>query len=108
MKRTFQYILALMALCVATTASAQNLQSAYFLDGYAYGHELNAAKDYDRKSYFSVLPVLSGLDVTFRGSLALKDVLKKNPNGHGLVTYLHPDLSYSEAMDGFSKNNFIA
>ena len=88
---------------IAGSTSAQNLSSAYFLDGYAQGHELNPAKEYDRKGYFG-LP-LSNLNLGLKGNLNLKDVLFKNPNGSGLVTYLHPDISSDEALSGFSDNN---
>ena len=84
---------------------AQNLNSAYFLDGYAYGHEMNPATDYDRKGYFSFPGLLGNLNVGVKGNLAMKDILYKNPNGNGLVTYLHPDISSKEAMSGFSRSN---
>jgi len=77
------------------------------LEGYAYGHELNPAKDYNRKLYFSVPGLLGNVNFGVKGNLALKDVLYKNPNGSGLVTYLHPSISSDEAMDGFNKNNKI-
>ncbi len=92
-------------LLLAGHAEAQNLSSAYFLDGYAQGHELNPAKEYDRKGYFG-LP-LSNVNVASRGNLGVKDLLFKNPdpNGKALVTYLHPSISYDEAMKGFKNNN---
>lgn len=108
MKRITHYILALTASVCAPLPCAGQLASAYFLDGYAYGHEINPAKDYDRKSYFSILPVLSGTSVGLRGNLTAKDLFKKNPRGgSSLVTYLHPDLSYQTAMEGFSSNNSV-
>lgn len=104
MKRIYRFALAITTLLfVQGQASAQNLSSAYFLDGYAQGHELNPAKDYDRKAYFG-LP-FSNLNVGVKGNLNLKDVLLKNPNGSGLVTFMHPDISSSEAMKGFNNNN---
>mgnify|MGYP006365408307 FL=1 len=51
MKKNLRNILAVATLALCGTASAQNLNSAYFLDGYTYGHQLNPAKDYDRKGY---------------------------------------------------------
>lgn len=92
MKKTLKYIVAATLIMGAGNITAQNLSSAYFLDGYAYGHELNPAKDYDRKAYFSV-PFLPGnLNVGVGGNISVKDVLYKNPNGNGLVTYLHPSI----------------
>ena len=104
MKRIFRIALAISAfLFVQGHASAQNLSSAYFLDGYAQGHELNPAKEYDRKGYFGF--PLSNLNIGIKGNIGVKDVLYKNPNGSGLVTFLHPDISIDEAMSGFKNNN---
>lgn len=57
--KNIRHYLALAALAATCSVSAQNLNSAYFMDGYAYGHLMNPAKDYDRNSYFSV-PFLPG------------------------------------------------
>lgn len=105
MKKRLKYIMAAaMALYIGGKATAQNLNSAYFMDGFAYGHELNPAKEYDRKGYFS-FPVLGNLNIGLKGNLSMDDIFLKNPNGKGLATYLHPDISYGQAMDGFSDNN---
>lgn len=105
MKNNIKYILAIAAVAFSSAISAQNLSSAYFLDGFAYGHQLNPAKDYDRSGYFSVPILPSNFNIGLKGNLNLKDVLFKNPNGNGLVTYLHPSISTSEALKGFNANN---
>ena len=46
--KKIKHILAVAAMAAACNASAQNLNSAYFMDGFAYGHLMNPAKDYDR------------------------------------------------------------
>lgn len=103
--KNIRHYLALAALAATCSVSAQNLNSAYFMDGYAYGHLMNPAKDYDRNSYFSV-PFLPGnMNLGIKGNIGLKNVFLKNPNGNGLVTYMHPDISYAKAMEGFNKNN---
>ena len=103
--KNIRHYLALAALAATCSISAQNLNSAYFMDGYAYGHLMNPAKDYDRNSYFSV-PFLPGnMNLGIKGNIGLKNVFLKNPNGNGLVTYMHPDISYAKAMEGFNKNN---
>lgn len=104
MKKT-KYILGALALCVGSRSMAQNLNSAYFMDGFAYGHELNPAKEYDRNGYWCFPGLLGNFNIGLKGNLAVKDIFLKNPNGNGLVTFLHPDISYGKAMDGFSKNN---
>lgn len=107
MKKIIKYTLATLAFTAANNANAQNLNSGYFLDGFAYSHEINPAKDYDRKVYFSV-PVLPGnLNAGLRGNLHLTDILHKNPNGNGLTTYLNPNISYADAMKGFSTRNTL-
>ena len=102
MKKIFRFALASITfLFVQGQASAQNLSSAYFLDGYAQGHELNPAKEYDRKGYFGF--PLSNVNVGVKGNLSLKDVLYVR-NGN-TVTYLHPDVDSKTAMSAFNKNN---
>lgn len=91
---------------IVCLAFGQNLNSAYFLDGYAYGHEMNPAKDYDRKAYFS-FPLLGNLNISTRGNVALTDVLYKNPNGSGLVTALHPSISVKDALSNFHSKNKV-
>lgn len=100
-----KHILMVVAFGATCHISAQNLHGAYFMDGYAYGHLMNPAKDYDRNSYFSV-PFLPGnMNLGIKGNIGLKNVFLKNPNGNGLITYMHPDISYAQAMDGFNKKN---
>ncbi len=91
---------------LAASAAAQNLNSAYFLEGYTYGHELNPARDFNRKGYVSI-PVIGNTNIAFRGNIGVKDIFYKNPNPNGskLVSYLHPDISSKEAMDAFHNRN---
>lgn len=96
-----------MTLAVAgmtCVASAQNLNSAYFLDGYAYGHELNPAKNYEREGYFSIPDMLGNVNLGQRGNMALTNFLYITPNGK-LGTYLHPSVSYEEATKNLNKIN---
>ena len=99
-----KHILSVTLMSISCLAYGQNLNTAYFLDGFAYGHEMNPAKDYDRKAYFS-FPLLGNLNFSTRGNMALTDFLYKNPNGSGLVTALHPSISVDEALSNFSSNN---
>lgn len=102
MKKKIKNILAVVAMGFCGTAAAQNLNSAYFLDGYTYGHELNPAKDYDRNGYVS-FPVLGNLNMSQMGNLSLTDVLMFN--GDQLTTYMNPNIPQNEALSGFSANN---
>ena len=93
-------VLAALAFC--GTMSAQNLNSAYFLDGYTFGHQLNPAKDYDRKGYVS-FPLLGNINTSLNGNLSATDIFKHN--GSKLTTFLHPSIPMEQAMSGFADNN---
>ncbi len=101
MNKMKNLLVALALVCCGTTM-AQNLNSAYFLDGYTFGHRMNPAKDYDRQAYFSI-PALGNVNMGMGGNLALTDIFKHN--GNGLVSFMHNSLSASEALEGFSSNN---
>lgn len=98
-----RYILSAVLISFSYFAFGQNLNGAYFLDGYAYGHEMNPAKDYDRSAFFS-FPLLGNLNFSTRGNIALTDFLYKGPSG-GLVTALHPSIGASEFLDRLHSNN---
>ena len=99
-----RYILSAALISIGILAYSQNLNSAYFLDGFAYGHEMNPAKDYDRNIYFSI-PLMGNMNFSTCGNTSLTDFLYKNPSGSGLVTALHPSISADEALSKFSSNN---
>ena len=101
-----KYILSVTLISISCLAYGQNLNTAYFLDGFAYSHEINPAKDYDRPAYFS-FPGMGNMNTSTRGNIALTDFLYQNPNGSGLVTAFHPSISTAEALDKFSSNNKI-
>ncbi|MBQ5913203.1 MAG: hypothetical protein IIW93_08945 [Bacteroidaceae bacterium] len=103
MKKNLRNILlAAAALGCCATASAQSLNSAYFLDGYTYGHQLNPAKDYDRNGYVA-FPFLGNLNLGMNGNIALTDVLKFN--GDKLTTFMNPNIPMDEALSGFDADN---
>ena len=95
---------ALAAIMAASggVVQAQELNSAYFMDGMTSRHELNPAFGNDQ-SYFS-FPLLGSLNLKLQGNFGLQDVLFKNPNsGYYNRTFMHPDVSVSEALSGFNK-----
>jgi len=101
--RIFLFLLA--DLCFCSYSVSQNLNSAYFMEGFTYGHELNPARDYSHKSYFSLPLLPSNMNISTRGNMSLTDFYYKNPNGKGLVTYLHPSISVEDALKEFHENN---
>lgn len=90
--------LALLSLGLAS-ASAQNFNSTYFLDGVSTRHEMNPAFDTDY-NYVS-FPVLGNLGVGVQGNVYLSDIIKKGPFGTP-VTYLHPSVPLRN--DAFPSN----
>ena len=112
MKNIRKYILAVALTASAGTMMAQDLNSAYFTQDFKYRHDMNPA--YGNDQGYAAIPVLGNLNVKLQGSLGLGDVLFKNPDyskvgAKKTTTFLHPDISYDEAMKGFDKdgNNVI-
>jgi hypothetical protein len=97
------------ALCAsASCGMAQEMSSAYFTDDFMYRHDMNPA--YGNDQGYAAIPVLGNLNVKLQGSFGVGDVLFKNPD-YGIkkgakktTTFLHPDISYDEAMKGFDKD----
>ncbi len=102
MKINFRTLIGAMALMCCSMASAQHLNSAYFLDGYAYGNRLNPAKDYDRKGYVS-FPFLGNVNFGMYGNTGLTDIFMDYEGD--LVSFLDSKLSTEKALAGFSENN---
>ncbi len=51
------------------------------------------------------MPVLSNWNIGLKGNMGLKSFLHPHPNGNGLVTFLHPDISSEVALKQFHNNN---
>lgn len=108
MKNIRKYILAAVLTATAGTMMAQDLNSAYFTQDFKYRHDMNPA--YGNDQGYAAIPVLGNLNVKLQGSFGVGDVLFKNPD-YGIkkgakktTTFLHPDISYDEAMKGFDKD----
>ncbi len=100
MKTNIKYILAAFTLVFSSSAFAQ-LQSSYFMEGSLYRHELNPAFG-PEQSYFS-FPLLGNFNVGVYGNIGVKDVLFNRNNR--TVTFLHPDVSLSDALSGINEKN---
>lgn len=87
----------------AVCAMAQSPQTGYFTDGYLYRHTMNPAIA-NTTNYVS-LPALGNNNVSFRGNLALDDVLYQ-VNGK-TATFLHPNLSSEEVLKNIKEQNKI-
>ncbi len=101
-----RYILALALPLIATANTmAQDLNSAYFNKGYEHRHDLNPAFGNDR--FYISVPALGNVNLKLQANLGLQNVLFKNPNptGKKTVTFMHPDISYDQAMEGIKDKN---
>lgn len=95
-------------LLMSGSAMAQNLNSAYFTDQYAFRHTMNPAYGNDQ-SYFSI-PVLGNVNVNLHGNFGYEDVVMKNPrygidSDKKMTTFMNPYISDSKALDGFASGN---
>ncbi|MCM1520620.1 MAG: DUF5723 family protein [Lachnoclostridium sp.] len=88
-------------IAVAGAASAQNLNSAYFTDGYLYRYQLNPA--FANEKNFVSIPALGNINVGVNGTLHLKDVLY-NVNGK-TTTFLNPAVDTNEFLNNIGNNN---
>lgn len=88
-------------LMAAIGTSAQNTESAYFLDDYTYRYQMNPA--FANSRGFVAFPGLGNLNVGISGNLGVQDVLY-NVNGK-TVTFMHPGVSAQEVMSNIGTNN---
>lgn len=100
-------IIAILSICSLGGAVAQtssSLRTGYFLDRMTMRHKINPAlvNDY---GYFSI-PVLGNVSLGVNSNLGVNDFLYPTTSGE-LNTFLHPDVSKSEAMSAFSNTNTI-
>lgn len=89
-------------------AVAQNLNSAYFTDQYAFRHTMNPAYG-DEQSYVSI-PALGNISASLQGNFGYEDVVMKNPrygidSDKKMTTFMNPYISDGKALDGFSTGN---
>ena len=106
MKTTYKTLVLATALTASAASTlAQDLNSAYFTEDYKYRHDINPAFGNDQG--YAAIPILGNLNIKTMGNVGAGDVLYKNPR-YGLpgekktVTFMHPSISYDEAMKGFS------
>ncbi len=95
--------LATFALMAAAGASAQNLNSAYFTDGYLYRYQLNPAFENDKN--FVSIPAIGNMNLGVHGTLHLKNVLY-NVNGK-TTTFLNPAVDTQKFLNDLGSSNRI-
>ncbi len=104
----YKHILIAAVSMIGGTAMAQNLNSAYFTDQYAFRHTMNPAYGNDQ-SYVSV-PALGNINVSLQGNFGYEDVILNNPrfgidSDKKMTTFMNPYISDAKALDGFSTGN---
>ncbi len=103
-----KHILIAVASMIGGVAMAQNLNSAYFTDQYAFRHTMNPAYGNDQ-NYVSV-PMLGNINVNLQGNFGYEDVVMSNPHSgidgnKKMTTFMNPYISDATALDGFSTGN---
>ena len=101
-------IIRAIALCgimafAAFGASAQNTNSAYFVDNYTYRYQLNPA--YDNERNFVSFPGIGNLNFGINGSLNLTDVLYVRDGK--TVLFSNPLVSTSEVLKNIGDKNTL-
>lgn len=94
------------AACIAASAGAaeaQELESAYFNDGFLYRYQMNPALGNDKN--FISFPGLGNLNIGMDGTLHLKSIFY-NVNGR-TTTFLNPAVSTAEFLDNIGNSSRI-
>lgn len=98
-------ILITSAVFFTFSLSAQNMRSGYFMDGYAFAHEMNPALTSSR-GYFSI-PALGNFNLSASTSLSLSSILYPKADGSGLTTFLNQEISAGQALSKFKDSNSL-
>ena len=102
MKNIAKYMMGAAMICAATGASAQALNSGYFLDGYLFKHQLNPALESD-KSYVSI-PALGNINFGTMGNVGLANFIYPMGNDK-LTTFMNSSVNANEFLDGLKNVN---
>lgn len=91
----------ILAAAICLSAAAQDLNTAYFLDGYKYRHRLNPAFAPTR-SYFG-LPALGGVSLYTQSDMGMNTFLY--PVNGQLTTFMSSAVQSDEFLSKLKKNN---
>lgn len=90
--------------CSGMTATAQALQSGYFMEGYTFRHLMNPAYAAER-NYVSI-PALGNVNVGTQGNVGLNKFLFPY-QGDQLTTFMNSSVNSAEFLGGLKDNNRI-
>lgn len=102
--KNYRIFLAVAALGMASAATAQNLKSGYFTDGYQYRHDLNPA--FANEQNYVAMPALGNLNVGLNSNIGVDNILF-NVDGRTAL-FLNPNVSADEFLSGINDKNKIS
>lgn len=110
MKLTKAILIAGATACALGASAQAAPRTAYFMDGYTYRHELNAAFGGER-NYISI-PALANIDVSLFSGVGVNDFLFKNSvynpsSPYKLTTFMSPNVPADVFLNGLHNNNHI-
>lgn len=103
MKTYIKSILVAAAAATVMGASAQNLESGYFVENYTYRYQLNPAFGLEKN--FVAMPVLGNLNFGINGTLGMGDLLYNA--GGKTVTFLNPQVPTSKVLSNIGNSNVM-
>lgn len=101
--KNIKSIIVVAVLGIASTATAQNLNSGYFNDGYLYRHDVNPAFGNDQG--YVAMPVIGNLNLGMSSNLRVDKVFY-NVNGHTAL-FLNPEVSDEKFLRGIKRKHKI-
>ncbi len=108
MKNSIKHILTVALVTIlGFSASAQTLNSLYFLDGNTQRHNLNPAFTCD-KGWITTPLLVPSLSVNLNSNIGLEAIMRPSTiNNDEMVTFLHPSITAEDAMSKFQDMNTL-
>ena len=95
--------LAMAVMASVASADAQNTYSGYFIDNYAYRHEMNPA--FGNDDNMVSMPGLGNVNIGMQGNLHLRDVIYTIDGK--TVLFTNPGITASQVMKGIGDKNKV-
>lgn len=106
MKRFLRYSLFAAVLCTLFHNASAQLKTSYFMEGSIQRLDLNAAF-VPQRGYVNI-PVIGNFGVEVNSNfLSVRNMLYPNPDGSGLVTFMHGSVDASEFLGRMRERNHL-
>lgn len=102
MKSLYKFSIAATVAAISLSASAQSVNSGYFMENYLYRHQMNPAFGNTGKGYVG-FPALGNLNIGMQGSLNVNSFIWAKDGKTMLFT--NPSLTADEVMSKFHDHN---